>query len=598
MKLSKLYSNRPSIFEPINFVDGLNVVVAEIRKPENRNRDTHNLGKTTLGLVLDFALLSTRDARFFLFKYPQFEDFEFFIELALTSGGYITVRRSVIEASKASFKRHYEPKQDLTGLTDDDWDHFQVSFDRARTILDGYLDLNDLDPWSFRKGLGYLLRTQADYSDVFQLNRFAAKHADWKPFVAHILGFDSQAVGDVYSVEDELEELKNTATSIELQSGGGISDLGRIDGLLSLKRKEIARVQDSLEAFDFRVEDKDRVKKLVDDIDEQLAELNADRYRLSHALKRVNAAISEGQVLFDTNAAAELFNEVGVSFSGQLKRDFDQLLEFNKAITAERRQYLLEDRGEISVDLKRVNAEINRLGRRRSESLAFLTSTDTFEKYKSTSDRLATLRADAILLDNQRESIHKLQQLRADIRTKEAELEHTQTRMETNIESETAPESEGIFANIRLYFDDFVKFVIDRPALLTVSVNNQHHPEFGADILDQDGNVTSADSGTSYKKLLCVAFDLAIARAHDPRGYPQFVYHDGVFESLDPRKKANLLEVMRDYADLGIQQIITLIDSDAPPPLNSGEAPFESSEVILQLHDEGQSGRLFKMKAW
>ena len=48
MKLSRLYSNRPDLFDPIEFVPGLNVVMGEIRLPENRSRDTHNLGKTTL----------------------------------------------------------------------------------------------------------------------------------------------------------------------------------------------------------------------------------------------------------------------------------------------------------------------------------------------------------------------------------------------------------------------------------------------------------------------------------------------------------------------------------------------------------------------
>jgi uncharacterized protein YydD (DUF2326 family) len=48
MKPSKLYSNRPGAFAPVEFEPELNVVLAEIRLPENRNRDTHNLGKTTL----------------------------------------------------------------------------------------------------------------------------------------------------------------------------------------------------------------------------------------------------------------------------------------------------------------------------------------------------------------------------------------------------------------------------------------------------------------------------------------------------------------------------------------------------------------------
>ena len=72
MKLSRLYSNRPDEFSPIEFVSGLNVVLAEIRLPENRKKDTHNLGKTTLGRMLDFGFLAGRDANFFLFKHGEF----------------------------------------------------------------------------------------------------------------------------------------------------------------------------------------------------------------------------------------------------------------------------------------------------------------------------------------------------------------------------------------------------------------------------------------------------------------------------------------------------------------------------------------------
>ena len=96
---------------------------------------------------------------------------------------------------------------------------------------------------------------------------------------------------------------------------------------------------------------------------------------------------------------------------------------------------------------------------------------------------------------------------------------------------------------------------------------------------------------------MCIAFDLALLRAHSGSGFPSFVYHDGVFESLDWRKKENLLAVMREYADLGIQQVITLIDTDMPQ--QTGSAPvFADEEVVLLLHDEGPGGRLFKIAPW
>jgi len=51
MKLTKVYSNQDETFAPIFLKDGLNAVIAEIRKPENKDKDTHNLGKTTLARI-------------------------------------------------------------------------------------------------------------------------------------------------------------------------------------------------------------------------------------------------------------------------------------------------------------------------------------------------------------------------------------------------------------------------------------------------------------------------------------------------------------------------------------------------------------------
>ena len=107
MKLSKLYSNKPDVFEPVDFAPGLNVVMAEIRLPENRNKDTHNLGKTTLGRLLDFCFLAGKDPKFFLFKhFDLFKDFVFFLEIELEDGSFITIRRSVEDATKIAFKQH------------------------------------------------------------------------------------------------------------------------------------------------------------------------------------------------------------------------------------------------------------------------------------------------------------------------------------------------------------------------------------------------------------------------------------------------------------------------------------------------------------
>ena len=379
--------------------------------------------------------------------------------------------------------------------------------------------------------------------------------------------------------------------------GGSIEDISKIEGLLLLKQKEADKKQSLLDAFDFRLEDKDQTKRLVEGIDEKIAALNIERYSLTKNRKKITSSLEDDQIQFNPDEAGELFREAGIFFAGQLKRDFEQLIAFNKAISEERRNYLEEERQEIDIRLKQVNAELSALGKKRTETLSFLAETDIFAKYKHITGEQVTLRADISSLERQRGHLHRLQELRAQIRTLTEQGRHLQTQIEADVEKQNSDNS-SLFSTIRLFFSEIVESVIDRKALLSVSPNKEGHLEFKAEILDETGNATSADLGHTYRKLLCIAFDFAVLRAHLEVRFPRFVYHDGVFESLDDRKKENLLSVIRQYADLGLQPIITLIDCDRPLRADNTDPVFDNDEVVLLLHDEGAEGRLFKMDAW
>jgi len=420
---------------------------------------------------------------------------------------------------------------------------------------------------------------------------------DWKPYLGGILGFDSRLIESHYKKEDELKEQEDTVSTINKELGGTIEDVSKVEGILQLKIAEAEKKQSLLDAFDFRAQDKDRVKSVLEDFDVKIGELNSRRYSLMVNRKRIGLALADEQIDFDPSVAATVFADAGVVFAGQIKQDFEQLIGFSRALTLERRKYLEEELKEIDVELKDVNLSLNDLGKKRGKALAFLSSTDTFQKYRQISDELVGIRADIVSLERQKTYLHKLQELRGSIRKLRDDCRRLQAKIEENVEEQNS-KTDGRFAQIRGLFSEIIEEVIDRKALLTVQPNQLGHLDFKAQILDEAGNATSADKGNSYRKLLCVAFDMAILRAHLDEEFPRFLYHDGAFETLDDRKKENLIVVMRQYAYVGIQQIVTLIDSDLPKRA-VGEAPvFEDSEIMLRLHDEDESGRLFKMPSW
>ncbi len=67
------------------------------------------------------------------------------------------------------------------------------------------------------------------------------------------------------------------------------------------------------------------------------------------------------------------------AIDGQLKKDYKQLIEFNRAITDERRTELIKQRADAEEAISRVETELAELNDRRSESLAFLRETDSLE---------------------------------------------------------------------------------------------------------------------------------------------------------------------------------------------------------------------------
>ena len=203
MKLSQLYSNKS--FKNTRFNDGINLVLAKVTKRLDRSKDSHNLGKTTLISVIDFMLLKEIDQSHIFIQYQsKFTGYVFYLELILNSGQYLTLRRSVDAPTKIGFKL---TDTSLNLLNQDGWDMFAIK--NAKVELEKYLAFDILNTWGYRKSVTYFLRSQKDYNDVFQLEKFkSGKHVNWKPFLFDLLGFNGALLTEKYSIDDEIENQK------------------------------------------------------------------------------------------------------------------------------------------------------------------------------------------------------------------------------------------------------------------------------------------------------------------------------------------------------------------------------------------------------
>ena len=582
MKLIKVFSDGP--FKNVKFNEGYNIVLATIHDKENK-KDTHNLGKTSLLVVIDFLLLSTFTKKSPILANPIFSTQTFFLELLLNSGKYLVIRRGIEKPSKISFKLNEIPLTNFDIPTE--WDEENVAFEEAKDMLNTFLGYDVLTNWPYRKSISYFLRSQKDYLDVFQLNKFKGKHIGWKPFVFDLLGFDGSLVEKKLHCDDEIVEKKTEIATLQKQASIDIAERDKIIGLIEIKSEEKDRTEKEIDKFNFYSQDVTVTRELIDSIDTQLQTLNSERYRLGYEIKKINSSLEQTSVTVRLDKLKELYNEVELFFPESLSKQYEELERFTDAISSERRKYLEENLSFLKKEYAQINDAIKVKEQERSDKISILTEVDVYDKFKVYQKELASLEAELSLLQEKLRLIDSSSTIRTEIEKLKDEGKEYIDKIREAIDGRA-------HADINKIFNQIVTEVTDTNAIISIKQNSDANVEFEADYQTTTHVTTSEADGTSYKKLLCVAFDIALLVSYSSHSFYRFVYHDGVLEGLDDRVKQRLIMVtQRICSEYGLQYILSLIDSDIPKNVEDSNQEFPMDAVCLNLNDLDDSGKLF-----
>ncbi|HEY2533312.1 MAG TPA: hypothetical protein VGJ20_36170 [Xanthobacteraceae bacterium] len=304
MQLSRIYSNRPTVFAPVEFnyrenATRLNVIYGEVRHPSDKKRDSHNLGKTTLLHLIDFLLLKGVTPDHFLARNKDtFEGFTFYLEIALNAGDYATVRRGVSNPNRVALTRHAESGFDLVEAADDVWNHVDLSRDDAVRLLDAWLDLKILKPYDYRKAVTYFLRAQGDYGDELALQKFSAgRDRDWKPFIAHLFGFNETPVQRKYELDDTIGKLRAQLAERQAEVQFKENQLPELTARLSVLQQQSDESERALDAFELDHEERRLMKELVDSLETEVAAINDRLYNIRATMCRTTIAGCAGRLV-------------------------------------------------------------------------------------------------------------------------------------------------------------------------------------------------------------------------------------------------------------------------------------------------------------
>lgn len=598
MKLERLYSNNEK-FKNIEFNEGLNIILGKISNRKDNTKDTHNLGKSTLIYVIDYMLLKEIDSSHIFKKHINiFKDYIFYIEIKVNNNKFVTIKRKVDEGNKVSIKIHEKTNQERTKFTEWDYENIPISTkskkkQSAKIILNDILEFNVVEHFNYRNGLNYFLRSQQDYNDIFRLNKFSrSSDKSWKPYLFSLLGFNDEILIKKYESTENINLQKNMLKEVKGKLSIDSEEVDKINGLIEIKRNVADKLQEEINSFNFYGFDDNITKNLVNGIENNIAKLNTLRYKLEYDIDEIQKSL-ENNILFDLDKTEMLFNEVKLYFPNQLKKSYEELIQFNKEITSERHGYLEKSLKNKKVKLLDIDKELKELNEKRIIYMEKIKEKDTFNKFRECQAEVVNIEKEISELDVQLNNVDIVNSIE-----KQKEKEESKEKKYIKEIKDSIEKSNDVYKGIRILFNNYVSTILNWNGLLSITPKKTGNIEFEATILDTiTGVKTSQADGNSYKKIICVCFDLAILSFYSKLNYFKFVYHDGSFESLDDRKKINYIDLIKKLIDeKDLQIIITMIEDDIPYKDNGEKYKFTNDDIILELNDNNEEGTLFGIR--
>lgn len=578
MILHRLTANHDS-FRPIEFKEGLNIVLAEKAESSGKKDTRNGVGKSTLVEILLFCLGGQATKGRGIVQ-DALQSWSFSLEITLR-GTRIVVTRSIEnpDSIKVSGSTESWPIQpDYSTL----FGYHVFTITRWRDLLGwAFFDLNpsvqaEVDHPVPKGLLSCFLRAgQAAYRSAGFHN---TSKSDGKEAVnlAYLLRLDWEFIGRIKLLNEHLNNLRTTKSTIEEGIFSGAE--GNIERILVEQSKiqaEISELERALTTYDFAPQ-YERLLKELNDLTQETVTLSNRIASSKRKLTLFKKAIHEEK---DTSPEEieKIFKETGLVFPSSLRRTLSEVLTFHKTIIVNRKGFLNDEITRLEKEIRTLTQERNEKSKLKGEKTIQFSTQDFYTDLRMHQDRLAELKSQEKRHEEWIKNLNDLDQKMINI---EMEIEEEKARAQTDFS-----ERKTVLDPILRDFSDFTKFLYDRPGNLSIAPEND---DYSISLEMARG----ASDGVRLMGIFC--FDLALLKTQCRFGRKMaFLVHDTpIFDAVDDRQRALALELAAKETLSMHGQYICPMNSDKVP-WDNFESGFDfNAHVIRTLSDASPSDSL------
>jgi len=435
---------------------------------------------------------------------------------------------------------------------------------------------------SFRSLFPYFVRRQIS-GGFQQPMQHSTMQQPWDQQVSicYLLGLD-------WTIPGKFQELRaHEKVAQELRKAARSGDLGRFFGKAADLRTQLTiadarakRLRQQLDNFEVVPAYKD-LEREANEITREIDNLNVENVLDGGLIQQLRASLSDENAP-DLGDVTKLYAEAGVLLSDMVRRRFDDVEQFHRAIVENRREHLNAEITSAEARVVERNRRSVERDRRRRQIMTVLSSGGALEHYTSLREEVGRAEAEVESLRQRLETAERIESTKAQLDIERANL--------TKALRDDIHERDAIVRDAILAFEALSEALYEKAGSLTISATG-NGPQFEVHIEGQ------RSKGITNMQIFC--FDLMLMELSIKRGRsPGFLIHDShLFDGVDERQVAKALQLGADRAGAAGFQYIVTMNSDVLPR-EGFQRGFDIRAHVMdtKLTDATDTGGLFGLR--
>lgn len=567
----KKISSSLTTFKTLKFKSGLNILLAEKHETSGAKDTRNGTGKTSFIELLHYLLSERRNPN---------DDFH---KLELAGAQYEAI--IVENGTEYTVAKKSGAAQDELKLNGQDIAPADL---RANLALSWFGLNTETTSQKYSPKFGALLAyfARKERNGGFAsavLNSSAQQAWDSQVNLSYLLGFDWRLPQKLQLKKDQKKDADTLAKMIK--SGyltDGSLDIKKMQARLDLLDNEIETKR--AEVTSATVVDGYRSHELTaNELSIQIRNLSEANLEDLDLCQNIDDALAEVE---DANIAdvRSLYEQVGIFFSEQVKKRFEQVQSFHKQVSKNRETHLRTEKKNAQNRLAKRKQEILRLQKMLSEKLQLLRSGIAIERLTYLQSDLNRLEAEQADLKQQ---IPKFQNVADDQKQLKREIDDLVDLIGHDVAEREKPRKFAVQV-----FAETSKFLYDEPGQLVIGRSS------GVAGLSIETDIVGKKSGgKNHMQVFCFDWLLVEASLKQDR-FPGFLIHDShIFDGVDGRQIALALQFAQQKCEsLGIQYVVAMNSDDLQKikmeVTGDDEGEFDPYDYVMstKLTDEPGGG--------